>query len=189
MRVRPVLLSDLGAGFVGYRGWLGVRFVDPFGLGFDPLSVQQVSAALVPYVVEGARSLGGRLWSRAEDAAVDGAAGWGQRLTARLWGGRDAAPAEVVAAVDDVVADPDDEDVQAALRVQVRKALSGSPQLLAEVAELLSQAQQATASGDGSVAGSVTDSNVSTGSRSTGQVSNGWAIAGDNNQVSGDPRP
>jgi hypothetical protein len=35
----------------------------------------------------------------------------------------------------------------------------------------------------------VTGSNVSTGTRSTGTVSNGWAIAGDNNQVSGDPRP
>jgi hypothetical protein len=166
-----------------------VLVVDPFGLGFDPQSVHQVSAALVPYLVEGARSLGGQLWSRAEDAAVDGAAGWGRRLMARLWGGRDAAPAAVVAAVDDVVADPDDEELQTVLRVQVRKALSGSPQLLAEIAGLLGQAQQATVSGDGSVAGPVTGSNVSAGSRSTGSVSNGWAIAGDNNQVSGDTRP
>lgn len=162
--------------------------MDPFGLGFDPVSVQQVSAALVPYLVEGARSLGGRLWSRAEDAAVEGAAGWGQRLVSRLWGNRDEAPAVAVAAIDDVVADPDDEDIQASLRVQVRKALAESPQLLAEIAELLAQAQSATVSGDGSVAGPVTNSNVSAGSRSTGPVSNGWAIAGDSNQVSIPPK-
>lgn len=160
-------------------GGKGVDFT-----GVDPVVVQQVSAAVVPFVVEGAKSLGERLWSRAEDAAVDGAAGWGRAFLAQIWGDRESAPPVVAAAVDEVMAAPDDEDAQETLLVQVRRALKTSPELLAEVASLVERAQ-----GDSSVSGPVTNSRVSTGSRAVGDVDNGWAIAGDNNTVNEPRRP
>ncbi|WP_179277424.1 hypothetical protein [Actinoplanes regularis] len=48
------------------------------------------------------------------------------------------------------------------MRVKVGKALNGSPELLTEIVDLLGQAGQATASGDRSVAGTITGSNVVT---------------------------
>ncbi|MEU7907888.1 hypothetical protein [Actinoplanes sp. NPDC049118] len=110
----------------------------------------------MPYIVAAVRSFGGRLWSKAEDAAVDDVAGWGSRLALRLRA-EDSAGAGfvVVEAVDDVLADPENPDTHAALRVKVGKALTGSPRLLADIVDLLRQAQQATLAGDRSVA--VTD--------------------------------
>ncbi|WIM94535.1 hypothetical protein ACTOB_006563 [Actinoplanes oblitus] len=154
--------------------------MDPFGLVFDPQSASQVAAALVPYVVAAAKSLGKRLWSQAEDVAAQEAAGWGRRLVERLQG---SAQGDAVAgAVEELVADPDDMDTHAALRLRVGKALAGSPELLADVAHLLRQAQQATASGSRSVAGSVSDSIVVTGDRSVGSAG-GSVITGDNNTM------
>lgn len=163
--------------------------MDPFGLGFDPQSVSQVAAVAVPYIVEAARSLGARIWTRAEDAAIEGTASWGRRLARKIRGEDDPGqnPA-VVGAVDDVVADPDDPDTHAALRVQVGKALAASPELLAEIGELLKRAQQTTASGDRSVAGTITNSVMVTGDRSVGQAG-GPAITGDGNTIGNWPGP
>ncbi|WP_436531987.1 hypothetical protein [Actinoplanes sp. HUAS TT8] len=145
-----------------------------------------MAAAVVPYVVAAAKSLGERLWSQAEDVATAEAAGWGRRLASRL---RGSAPGEAVGeAVSDVIADPGNTNTHAALRLQIGKALTGSPELLAEVAALLRQAQQATASGDRSVAGSVSDSIVVTGDRSVGYAG-GTVITGDNNTVRGGGHP
>jgi hypothetical protein len=158
--------------------------VDVFGLGVDPESVSRVSAAVVPYVVEAVRSLGARIWDRAEDAAVEGSAGWGRRLVQRLRH-RDTAveDGELVAAVEDVIAAPDDIDRHAALRVKVGKALTASPQMLAEVVELLRQAgHHAEASGDRAVAGEVTDSIVVTGERAVGRAE-GPVVTGDGNVI------
>jgi hypothetical protein len=88
----------------------------------------------------------------------------------------------VAEAVDDVVADPENPDTHAALRVKVGKALTGSPELLAEIVDLLKQTQQVTASGDRSVAGTITNSNVVTGDRSVGSAG-GPVITGDNNSI------
>ncbi|GLW34190.1 hypothetical protein [Actinoplanes regularis] len=63
-----------------------------------------------------------------------------------------------------MVADPENPDTHAALRVKVGNALNGSPELLTEIVDLLRQAGRATASsGDRSVAGTLTGSNVVTG--------------------------
>ncbi|GIE90678.1 hypothetical protein SAMN06264365_12192 [Actinoplanes regularis] len=97
--------------------------------------------------------MGGRLWSKAEDAAVDEVARRGSQLALRLRG---------ESAVAEAVADPENPDTHAALRVKVGKALNGSPELLTEIVDLLGQAGQATASGDRSVAGTITGSNVVT---------------------------
>ncbi|BCJ47825.1 hypothetical protein GCM10010168_21840 [Actinoplanes ianthinogenes] len=148
--------------------------MDPLGLGFDPESASQVARAVVPYVVTAVKSVGARVWSRTEDAAVEEAAGWGRRLAQRIRGAGDSPQAAaVVDAVDDVVADPDNEDTHAALRVKVGKALAESPQLLTEVVALLRQAT-------GSVSGGI----VVTGDRSVGSAG-GLVITGDNNRVGG----
>ena len=155
-------------------------------MAVDPQSVSQVAKAVVPYVVEAARSLGARIWDRAEDAAVEESVGWGRRLVQRLrrrdGTGEDG---ELIAAVDDLIAAPDDPDTHAALRVKVGKALYASPGLLAEVRELLVQAQKAQqtiASGDRAVAGTVTDSIVVTGERAVGYAE-GPTVTGDGNVV------
>jgi hypothetical protein len=176
MRARVGTFGDLGGG----------GLMDPFGLGFDPQSVSQVSAAVAPYLVAAAKSLGERLWSQAEDAAADEAVGWGRRFARRLAGTPQGAA--VVEAVDDVAADPENPDAEAALRLKVGKALTASPDLLAEIVALLQQAQRATALGDRSVAGSVADSIVVTGDRSVG-TAGGSVVTGDNNTIGGGARP
>ncbi|MEU7906020.1 hypothetical protein [Actinoplanes sp. NPDC049118] len=133
-----------------------------------------MSQVVVPYIVAAARSFGVRLWSKAEDAAVGEASEWGSRLALRF---RGEAPA-VAEAVDDVAADPENPDTHAALRLKVGKALTGSPELLADVVELLRQARQAT------VTGPITDSVVVTGDRSVGSAG-GSVITGDHNSIGG----
>jgi hypothetical protein len=80
-----------------------------------------------------------------------------QELWERLRPGVEAKPA-AKEAVQDLAASPDDQDAQAALRVQVRKLLTDEPALAEELTRLLGEHQQAggianvAASGDGSVA-------------------------------------
>ncbi len=87
-----------------------------------------------------------------------------------LWG-RLRGKERVVHAAQDLAESPDDPDVQAALRLQLKKALEADQALVAEVARLWKEAEAAgvtvIASGDRSVAigGSVSGSAIITGNR------------------------
>ncbi|MEV6350929.1 hypothetical protein [Actinoplanes sp. NPDC051851] len=100
----------------------------------DPIAL---SASVVPFIVVAARSLGERLWSRDPDVTARGAAGWGRRLARRV---RDGDP-WAAEAIDDVVADPENEAAHAALRRRLGETLSSSPELHAEISALIVQAQ------------------------------------------------
>jgi hypothetical protein len=156
--------------------------VDPFQLAFDPESTSQVARSVAPYVIAAAKSLGRRLWSQTEVAVADEAADWGRRLARQLRGHDEAQRGmAVLEAVDDVIADLENEDAHAALRLKIGKVLAGSPQLLTEVIELLKQAQQASASNQRSAVGTVSGISV-VGDRSVGSAG-GWAITGDHNRI------
>ncbi len=129
-------------------------------------------APFLPYLLkagekaaeEAGRKLGTEAWEQA------------QALWGKLRGKVEAKPAALEAA-QDVAAAPEDQDAQAALRLQLRKLLAEDTTLAAEVARLWGEAQAAgvtvTAAGERAVAvgGSVYGSTI---------------ITGDENMVGGD---
>jgi hypothetical protein len=75
--------------------------------------------------------------------------------------------ARLEAAVADLAADGQDQDAVAALRLQLRKILAQDPQLIAELAEMVPSARQASVTGDRSVAiAGNNNAPISTGDRS-----------------------
>jgi len=126
---------------------------------------QQLVAFLTPFLPyllkagekaaeEAGKKLGSDAWEKAK------------ALWSRLRGKE-----RVVQAAQDLAASPDDPDAQAALRLQLKKALEADQALVAEVARLWKEVETAgvtvTASGDRSVAigGSVSGSTIITGNR------------------------
>ncbi|WP_164929348.1 hypothetical protein [Gloeobacter violaceus] len=102
-----------------------------------------------------------------------GADAWSQAKTlwSRLWPKMEA-KAVAVEAAQDVLAAPNDQDAQAALRQQIKKLLNENPELADEIARLWGQGQRrrtVTANGERSVAigGNVSGSNIVTGNNNT----------------------
>jgi len=91
---------------------------------------------------------------------------WGKSLWSKLKPGVEAKPA-ALEAVQDVAHAPEDEDLQAALRVQLKKLLTEDQSLAEEVSRWLEQGNAVTASGERSVAigGDVKGSTIVTGDR------------------------
>lgn len=103
-----------------------------------------------PYVTAAVSAYGAAVLARAQEDAADATVGWGRRILQRIFGiqsEEDAAP-DVVAELAD---DPENTDLQAALRVQIRKLLTADPQLAAEVAQMVAQARNQVAVGQGQV--------------------------------------
>ncbi|WP_061290913.1 hypothetical protein [Herbidospora cretacea] len=113
----------------------------------------QLAQEVSPYVTAAISAYGAAVLARANDDAADATVGWGRGLLRRIFG---TAPEETPEAVAELAADPDDPDLQAALRVQIRRLLSTDPELAADVRAMLDQARAqgpaVTASGDRSVA-------------------------------------
>jgi hypothetical protein len=99
--------------------------------------------AVGPYLSAVVRAYGARVLEQvkqeAPDAAADATVGLGKRLLARLLRRPESRP-EVAAAVVDLAADPDDADLAAVVRVQVRKALTADGELAQQWAQLLADA-------------------------------------------------
>jgi hypothetical protein len=117
-------------------------------------------------------AIGHKALADAEDEVADGTVRLGRRLLLRLVGPREPSGAsrpQLEAAAGDVATDPDDADFCAALRGQVRKALSGDdglqdPQLASDLTELLEMAGvSVTADGTGAVAVGLNNGIISTG--------------------------
>src|SRR5690349_8692742 len=109
---------------------------------------------VVPYVAAVAGAYGSAVLERVRDAAADATAeatvGAGRRLLRRILG-REESAAVVGAAVQDLAANPNDEDRIAALRLQLRKVFAADPELRAELQTML-PAEAVTATGPRSVA-------------------------------------
>ncbi|MFG2888411.1 hypothetical protein [Streptomyces sp. NPDC048248] len=127
---------------------------------------------VVPAVGAAVSAYGVAVLTRAEDEAAGATVRLGQRLLERLRG-RSPEPEAIDAAVTDLAETDGDPDAVAALRLRIRQALTASPELLAELAELLPRTPvEAGGAGGVAVGGSVTGI-VSTGPGATNIVSRG----------------
>ena len=124
-------------------------------------------APLLPYLVKAGEGAAEKAGENLLEAANDKA----KALARRLWPALAAKPA-ALAAAQEVIAAPADEDAQAALRLQLKKLLSEDAALAQEVAQLWAEAQAAGVQVSG-------DRNVTIG----GSVSGSTIITGDHNQV------
>jgi hypothetical protein len=120
-------------------------------------------APFLPYLVRAGQKVAGK----AADTLGDEAAKYAQALWERLKPGVERKPA-AQEAVEEVAANPEDEDALGALRIQLRKLLEEDEGLAADLTKLWQEAQAAnvvTASGERSVAvgGDVSASTIVTG--------------------------
>jgi hypothetical protein len=132
-------------------------------------------------------AVGQKALSEAEDETASGIVGLGRRLLARLRRrGESTASAETArpqleSAAADVTSDPDDEDFRAALRGQVKKALTSADgvedqSLVADLKALLESAGvRISAEGAGSVAVGHNEGIISTGHNARNTIRRGGA--------------
>jgi len=120
-----------------------------------------------PYVTAAVGAYGTAVLGKIRDEAADATVGLGRRILHRIFGthGRGDLPE----AVADLAADPSDPDLQAALRVEIRRILAADPALVSEVRGMLDAAAAitVTASGDRSIAAQVINGIASTGDNVT----------------------
>jgi hypothetical protein len=118
--------------------------------------VASVAAEMSPYISAAVGAYGGAVLAKVRDDAADATVGLGRRLLQKVFGHRDAGD-PLPAALEDLVADPDDGDALAACRLVVRRALAADPVLESEVRAMLAAApgvtQQVHAGRDAYVAG------------------------------------
>lgn len=134
----------------------------------DPLSIaNEVTAFLtpfVPYLLEAGKYAAGAAAKKFGEAAWNGATALWQKLCPKM----DEKPA-LREALEDLGRTPNDEDVQAAARVQVRKTLAGDLAFADELARILENLKSSgvtvIASGERSVAtgGDIVNSTIHTG--------------------------
>jgi hypothetical protein len=114
-----------------------------------------LAADLTPYVSAAVGAYGGAVLAKVRDDAADATVGLGRRLLQRVFGSRREGepPPEPLAAL---IADPDDNDALAAVRLAIRRALADDPGLQAEARSMLATApvaQQVHARRDAYTAG------------------------------------
>lgn len=127
---------------------------------------------LSPYATAAVSAYGSTVLKRVQDDAADATVGLGRRLLQRIFGVRDAA--ETPQALAELAEDPEDADLQAALRVQIRRILAEDDELVAELRRMLTDPPPASMS------------IVASGERSiAAQIISGTAVIGDSNTVIG----
>ncbi|MFC9621017.1 hypothetical protein ACFTXM_13740 [Streptomyces sp. NPDC056930] len=123
-----------------------------------------VASEIAPYVTAAVGAYGTAVLTRATDASADATVSLGRRILQRIRGNQQDS-SELDRAVAEAAEAPEDEDFQAMLRVQIKRALLADAELTADIARLLSQSSVSlTASGDGSVAVQHNSGVISTGS-------------------------
>lgn len=133
----------------------------------DASTVDAVVSALTAAV----GTYGREVLVRTEETAGDATVRLGLKLLARFRRGQGQAGAAVQAAVADVADSPGDEDFRAALRAQVKRALSGDPELAVDIEGLLRAAGTAvTATGARAAAVGQNTGIVSTGDGATNRI-------------------
>ncbi|MEU4511439.1 hypothetical protein AB0G05_18265 [Nonomuraea wenchangensis] len=129
------------------------------------MDVVTLANQVMPYITAAIGAYGGAVLTKAQDLAADESVNLGRRLLGRFLG-REESRERIESAVQDVVETPEDEDLHAALRGQLKKALAADPQLLGDITELLRTAPPAAVAGN-------------LGS----QIVSGSSISGDNIQI------
>lgn len=126
--------------------------------------IELVLSEAMPVMGAAVAAYGAGVLSRVEDAAADATVGLGQRLLQLVWR-RAERPHAVQAAVAELAGAGEDPDALAGLRLQVRKALTQDPRLLAELTGMLpARSAVVTASGERSVAiGADNNGSITTG--------------------------
>lgn len=115
-----------------------------------------------PYVTAAVGAYGGAVLARVNDQAADATVGLGRRMLRRIFGAR--AAGDVPQPVADLAGDPGDADLQAALRVAIRKVLAEDAELAGDLRGMLAGAAVAvTASGERSIAAQSVSGVASTG--------------------------
>ncbi len=116
------------------------------------MDAMTIAGEIAPYIASAVGAYGKGVLTKAADAGAGATVSLGQRMLQRIWHrSRDSAGLEQ--AVSDAVDAPQDEDFQAALRAQLKRALLADPDLVAELAGMLPASGDAfTASGERSVA-------------------------------------
>jgi hypothetical protein len=116
-----------------------------------------------PYVTAAVGAYGGAVLAKANDQAAGAAVGLGRRMLLRVFGSR--AAGDVPQPVADLAADPGDPDLQAALRVAIRKMLAADGELAGDLRGMLAGAAgvTVTASGERSIAAQAVTGVASTG--------------------------
>lgn len=120
----------------------------------DVNEIEALVGQVVPAIGSAVAAYGTGVLTRAENEAAEASVRLGQRLLARILR-RTSDPAPVEAAVADLAAVPGDGDALGALRLQIRKALAGDTELVAELAALLSARAEASGEHATAVAGGV----------------------------------
>ncbi|MFE8975209.1 hypothetical protein ACFYM7_17480 [Streptomyces cyaneofuscatus] len=127
-----------------------------------------VSQEIAPYVTAAISSYGTAVLTRSAELSADSTVSLGQRLLNRMLG---RTPADQLggdnalnSAIMDLAQDPEDADLQAVLRVQLKKLLLEDPQMLTDVSKIMNAGEiSIVASGDRSVAAYTINGGVSTG--------------------------
>ncbi|MFJ2256871.1 hypothetical protein ACIOKD_00780 [Streptomyces sp. NPDC087844] len=127
-----------------------------------------VSQQIAPYVTAAVSAYGTAALTRSAELSADSTVSLGQRILDKIL--RRSEDAQLVEgnalnnAIDDLAENPEDTDLQASLRVQIKKLLLSEPQLISEISEMLNQQGiSIVASGDRSVAAYTINGGVSTG--------------------------
>jgi hypothetical protein len=126
-----------------------------------------LAGEISPYVTAAVGSYGGAVLAAARDQAADATVGLGRRMLQRIFGVRDSG--DVPQAVAELAAAPADQDLQAALRVEIRRILGADGRLADELREMMASgaAIQVTASGNRSIAAQSISGVAMTGDNST----------------------
>jgi hypothetical protein len=127
-----------------YRLWRGVAVSD------DPAAL---AAQISPYLTAAVGAYGGAVLADVRDQAASATVALGRRILRRIFGHRD--QDDLPVAVAELVAAPQDGDLQAALRAEIRRALAADDGLVLELREMLADAPAITVNGTAQGARSV----------------------------------
>ena len=133
---------------------------------------------LSPYVTAAVGTYTGAVLAKANEEVADATVGWGRALLQRIFGVT-TTEEEVPEAVADLAADPDNPDLQAALRVRIGKLLAADPDLAEQVRAMLQQANTATGRTSTTTVTAAGERSVAAGQDITGLVT-----TGDNSPIS-----
>ncbi|MCX4847375.1 hypothetical protein [Streptomyces sp. NBC_00893] len=126
-----------------------------------------LSQQIAPYVTAAISSYGTAVLTRSIDLSADGTVSLGQRLLDKILrrsAEQSSQREAVTSALQDLAGNPSDPDLQAVVRVQLKKLLMEEPELIRELSDIVAkQGTTIVASGDRSVAAHTINGGVHTG--------------------------
>ncbi len=131
------------------------------------IEVAALAGQLMSYAIAAIRAFGDRVLNNAQDDAAEATIGLGRSVLQKIFGTRKVGE-PLPEPLADAVADPEDDDAMATLRLALRQALAANPQLCAEVEHMLAGAGvTVTAAGERSIAAQTITGIAATGDNTT----------------------